>query len=70
MSECRARHSGQMGCHMITEQDLKYHLRRAREETTLADFALCNEARHAHLELAQTHERRAKIAEARLSSSS
>lgn len=52
---------------MLTQQDLEHHLRREREERARADTAADPSARRSHLELAETHARRAAQAKIRLS---
>jgi hypothetical protein len=51
---------------MITEADLRYHLLRAAQERRCATQAANLESRMVHLELAESHSRRAEIARSRL----
>ncbi|XHS01094.1 hypothetical protein ACFB49_26960 [Sphingomonas sp. DBB INV C78] len=51
---------------MITISDLNHHLRREKEERALADAATDPAARCSHLELAESHARRAARAKAYL----
>lgn len=47
---------------MITHDDLNHHLRREREERARAHTTTNSEAQRAHLQLAESHARRASNA--------
>jgi hypothetical protein len=51
---------------MITKQDLDHHLKRERQERERAESATDPSARRSHLDLAESHARRAANARMRL----